>query len=171
MTLDELNDLPEEELRRQLHACCGSRRWVENVAFERPFDDIEALHRAADRASDSLGRRDWLEAFGHHPRIGDVESLRRRFGARSGGWSEGEQAGALGADDSVLGRLAEGNRQYEERFGYLFIVFATGKSADEMLELLEARLGNDAGTELRIAAAEQRKITRLRLDKLLSDAG
>lgn len=171
MAIDDLNELPEEQLRRELHACCGSWRWVENVAFDRPFGDAEALHGSANRAADRLGREDWLEAFGHHPRIGDVEALRQRFGARSGGWSEGEQAGAQGAAESVLARLAEGNRRYEQRFGYLYIVCATGKSADEMLELLESRLGNDAETELRIAAAEQRKITRLRLDKLIGDAG
>lgn len=167
MTLGELNALPEEELRRELHACCGSERWVEGVARSRPFGDEAALFAAAEDAADALDREDWLEAFGHHPRIGDVDALRERFGARSGGWSAGEQAGMEGADEAVLERLVEANRLYEERFGYLFIVCASGKGASEMLEILEDRLGNDPEEELEIAAGEQRKITRLRLDKLL----
>lgn len=169
MTLEELNELREDELRQQLFACCGSKRWVERVAFRRPYVDAQALHEAAESAANALNRADWLEAFAHHPRIGDVESLRGRFGERSGGWSEGEQAGLSGAADALIEELAAANARYEERFGYVFIVCATGKQTDEMLALLNRRLDNDAGSELDIAAGEQRKITRIRIDKLLGE--
>ena len=167
MTLAKLNEMSRSELLDQLRACCGSSRWVAEMSERRPFRTAEALYSAAERAADALARDDWLEAFSHHPRIGDAESLRKRFGATSGAWSEGEQAGMAGASDDVIERLAEGNRRYEERFGYLFIVCASGKGASELLELLEERLGNDADEELSIASDEQRKITRLRLEKLL----
>jgi 2-oxo-4-hydroxy-4-carboxy-5-ureidoimidazoline decarboxylase len=113
----------------------------------------------------ALSREDWLEAFAHHPRIGDVDALRQRFPATHD-LSTREQSGMSGAPEAVLAALADANRAYEEKFGYIFIVCATGKSADEMLALLEARLPNDEATELRIAAAEQAKITELRLERL-----
>ena len=108
----------------------------------------------------------WREAFTHHPRIGDVAVLRERF-ASTAVWARGEQAGVAAADERTLAALAEGNRAYEARFGYVFIVCATGLKADQMLAMLNARLSNDAETEMRIAAEEQMKITRLRLEKLL----
>ena len=134
----------------------------------RPFGDRAAMFAAAERAADGLGRDDWLEAFSHHPRIGDRDALRRRF-ASTAAWAADEQRGAAEAPDAVLDRLARGNEEYRRRFGYIFIVCATGKSAEEMLALLEARLHNDPERELAVAAAEQRKITRLRLEKLLED--
>lgn len=169
MTLVKLNKLSRPELLDRLRSCCGSRRWVAEMSERRPYRSAEALYDAAERAAHALGREDWLEAFEHHPRIGDVESLKKRFGATSGGWSEGEQAGMAGATDDVIERLADGNVRYEERFGYLFIVCASGKSAAEILELLQERLGNDPAEELEIASAEQRKITRIRLEKLLAE--
>jgi 2-oxo-4-hydroxy-4-carboxy-5-ureidoimidazoline decarboxylase len=133
----------------------------------RPFADAAALRAAADEVWSALSHGDWLEAFSHHPRIGDVEGLRARF-ASTRTWAEGEQAGARAASDEVLRALAEGNRAYEARFGHIFIVCATGKSAEEMLALLRARLPNDPVAEARVAAGEQAKITRLRLEKLLA---
>ena len=167
LTLEDLNGLPDPLFLEHMAACCGSERWQLDQLAKRPFSDVEALLAAAEQAADLMTEQDWLQAFSHHPRIGDVEALRRRFGARSGSWSESEQAGVEGTEDSILERLAEGNRRYEQRFGYIFIVCATGKTAAEMLELLEARLDNDRDQELVIAAGEQRKITRLRLLKLL----
>ncbi|MEO1086133.1 MAG: allantoicase, partial [Acidobacteriota bacterium] len=166
----DLQALDDDELHHRLKACCGSERWVDAMVEAvrgGSGSNRTDLFRAAESAADSLDRKDWLEAFSHHPRIGDVEALRERFGARSGAWSESEQSGVSGAADAVIERLADGNRRYEERFGYLFIVCATGKSAGEMLELLETRLGNSPERELTIAAHEQRKITRLRLAKWL----
>lgn len=164
------NGLSVAELRQALRACCGSSRWVEAVAAARPFGSWSELWQAAERAAAELCREDWLEAFGHHPRIGDVEALRVRFGnAASQSWSRGEQAAVAGADDAILARLAAGNRNYEERFGHLFIVCASGKSAPQMLEILERRLEADPAAELAEAAAEQMKITELRLARWLRE--
>ena len=131
----------------------------------RPFGSRESLVGAARDEWFALGRSDWLEAFSHHPKIGDRESLRRRF-ARTAHLSEREQAGVDGASEDVLEALAAGNREYERRFGYIFIVCASGKSAEEMLGLLRERLPNPPDTEIRVAAGEQAKITELRLMRL-----
>jgi len=166
MTLDHLNTLPEEEARVAFLRCCGATQWARQMTTRRPFANPEVLFAAADEIWAGLSQDDWLEAFAHHPRIGDLDSLRTRF-AGTRAWAEGEQAGAATASEEVLHALAEGNRAYEERFGYIFIVCATGKSADEMLGLLHVRLPNTPTAELPVAAEEQRKITRLRLEKLL----
>jgi 2-oxo-4-hydroxy-4-carboxy-5-ureidoimidazoline decarboxylase len=137
------------------------------MLVRRPFADEAAMLAVAEEAFRALGPDDWREAFTHHPRIGDLDGLRAKF-ASTRTWASGEQAGAMGADEGVLQALAAGNREYEERFGHIFIVCATGKSAAEMLGLLEDRLPNPPQTELRIAAAEQEKITRLRLQKLIA---
>ena len=128
----------------------------------RPFETVDALLAAAREEWFALTPADWREAFAHHPRIGDVESLRRRFAATRD-LSEREQAGVGGAPDEVLRALAEGNAAYESRFGYTFIVCATGRSAAEMLAILRDRLGHDPDDEIRVAAEEQARITELRL--------
>jgi 2-oxo-4-hydroxy-4-carboxy-5-ureidoimidazoline decarboxylase len=133
----------------------------------RPFVDCERLLAAAEAAWNGLGPDDWREAFAHHPKIGERAGQSTRF-AETHPWAEGEQAGALQAADETLDALARENQVYENRFGHVFIVCATGKSALEMLNLLRGRLHNDADTELRIAAGEQAKITRLRLLKLVA---
>ncbi len=162
-TLDLLNVLPEASVQSRLQACCGSRAWMETVVRARPFADPDDLFNAADRAFDELGRDDWMETFEAHPRIGD-----RAAGDDPGSrWSTEEQAGTDDASPEILAELAEGNRLYEDRFGHVFLVCATGKSAFEMLTLLGDRLGNDPDTERLVAAGEQRRITRLRLEKLL----
>lgn len=166
MTLDELNALPASLAREELLRCCGCAKWAEEVAAARPFADKKALLAAADAAWARTGEREWLEAFSHHPRIGGKDALRAKFAATSG-WARGEQAGAASASEAVLDALAKGNADYEARFGHIFIVCATGKSAAEMLDLLKSRLPNDAAKEKRIAAAEQAKITRIRLEKLI----
>ena len=135
--------------------------WVEAMLACRPFQSDVDLLAAAGKCFVPLNRSDWLEAFAAHPRIGDLDALRRKFPANAG-----EQAGVAGADESVLRDLAEANRQYEVRFGYIFIVCASGKSAAEMLANLQSRLDNDPEAELEIAAAEQRGITWMRLEKL-----
>jgi len=167
MNLESFNQLEKQQAIEELMRCCGSLRWASIMASSRPFRSEQDLYEAAERIWDSLTREDWLEAFGHHPRIGDVESLRTKF-ATTSAWASSEQAGTAVASDEVLAELAEGNRLYEERFGYIFIVCATGKSADEMLALLRDRLDNDPKAELNVSAHEQSKITRLRLEKLLS---
>ncbi len=160
-----LNVLADAEARTALLRCCGSRRWVDGMMARRPFESSADLMSAADEVWAAVDRSDWLEAFAAHPRIGDLAALREKF-ATTSDLCGSEQAGVAEAGNQVLHDLADGNRQYEERFGYIFIVCATGKSAAEMLTLLRARLSNEPDEEIKIAAAEQAKITRLRLEKL-----
>jgi len=168
MTLDQLNAMPDDEARAALERCCGSRTWAWRMAAGRPYRNRAGLFAAAERIADKLARADWLEAFAAHPRIGDREALRTKLAATAA-WAGEEQHGAAAAPADTLDRLAEGNRAYEAMFGYIFIVCASGKSADQMLELLRGRLANDPDTELVNASREQRAITRLRLAKLLGE--
>jgi 2-oxo-4-hydroxy-4-carboxy-5-ureidoimidazoline decarboxylase len=131
----------------------------------RPFGTRDAMLAASRDVWFSLAPADWQEAFADHPRIGDREALKRKF-AETRHLASREQAGVDGASDDVLQALAEGNREYERKFGYIFIVCASGLTADAMLAMLNARLTNDPATELPIAAEEQAKITELRLKKL-----
>ena len=165
--LARLNALDAGEAERELLKCCGSTAWARRMAAQRPFGDTQGVFKSADEIWRSLDAGDWLEAFAAHPKIGGKRAAREQD-AQAQSWSEQEQSGAHDAGAATLDELAEANRAYEERFGHIFIVCATGKSAGEMLALLRARLPNDAGKELRNAAEEQRKITRLRLEKLLT---
>jgi 2-oxo-4-hydroxy-4-carboxy-5-ureidoimidazoline decarboxylase len=154
-----------DEARRLLQACCGSTRWVERMLARRPFGRVDKLLATARTEWFALTPDDWREAFSQHPKIGDRDSLRRRF-PTTHHLSEQEQSGVADASEAVLDALSDGNRAYEARFGYIFIVCATGRTADEMLRMLRARLDNDAEGELRVAAEEQAKITALRLERL-----
>ena len=148
-----------------LEACCGSTAWVNGMVERRPFATLPLLLDTADRLWWSLSTDDWHEAFDHHPRIGETNAaVAQSETAR--GWSAGEQRSATMAPADVRRALANGNREYERRFGHIYLVFATGKTAEEMLALLRARLHNDSETELRVAAGEQAKITRSRLQKM-----
>ncbi len=187
MRLADLNALGDQAAVDAFLRCCGSSRWARQMSAARPFADAAAMAEAADRIGSTLEAEDWLEAFAAHPKIGAGRAGEAgRAGAaggagkagragrageagRAGGesWSEQEQASVARAGDATLRRLADANRDYEARFGYIFIVCATGKTADEMLALLKDRLRHDACDELAIAAQEQRKITRIRLAKLL----
>jgi 2-oxo-4-hydroxy-4-carboxy-5-ureidoimidazoline decarboxylase len=166
MSVEALNALDEAGARARFERCCVSRRWIEGMLSARPYGDADAVRRQACESWQALGEKDWLEAFSGHPRIGDVTSLRARYAA-SAELAAGEQSGVAAAGDDVLEGLARGNAAYEERFGFIFIVCATGRSADEMYALLKARLANDRATELAIAADEQLKILLLRLEQLL----
>ena len=165
MNLERVNAWTEAEARAQFLRCCGSARWAGQMAARRPYADEADLLAVAEQAERELTPADWREAFAAHPRIGDPASLRARFAATAA-WSAAEQADVAAAADDMLRALAEGNRAYEDRFGFLFIVCATGKTAAEMLARLRQRLGNDPDAELAAAAAEQAKITRLRLRRL-----
>jgi allantoicase len=165
--LRQLNALAPAEAAGVLAACCASRAWAAGVADRRPFADEAGLQAAADEVWSSLGPDDWREAIAAHPRIGE----RGEAGRRAGRWSAVEQAGAGEAGDTTPEALAEGNRAYEQRFGHVFLIRASGRSAGEMLAALRERLGNEPEAELRVAAAEQRDITRLRLGKLLAEGG
>jgi 2-oxo-4-hydroxy-4-carboxy-5-ureidoimidazoline decarboxylase len=161
-----LNALAGDELRAALTRCCGARRWVESMLQTHPFMSDADLFESAERSWAELSSEDYLEAFSHHPRIGeDAATLRARF-AQTAHWSREEQAGMAAAELATLEALATNNRRYFERFGYIFIVCASGKSAADMSNLLEARLENAPEQELAIAAHEQARITRLRLEKL-----
>lgn len=165
--IDWLNRLPFEEARAEFLRCCGSTRWADALARARPFKDVPAVYAEAGWLWSQTGPDDWKEAISHHPRIGDVDKLRERFKA-TGAWSEQEQKGMEGAGEDIIQALADGNREYEARFGFTFLICATGKSAREMLEHLRERMNNPPALELRIAAGEQAQITRLRLEKLLT---
>lgn len=168
MTLEALNHLSKPLLTEALQKCCGSLAWVENMAAAFPIADAETLMDEAKTKWNNLSETDWCEAFTHHPKIGgDVVALREKFASTST-WAEGEQGAVKTASQATLEALAAGNDEYERKFGYLFIVCATGKAADEMLALLQARLMNMPEDEIVIAMGEQGKITRLRLEKLLA---
>ena len=168
MTVKELNQLPKPILAEALQKCCGSSAWVASMAASFPVFDAETLMDEAHTAWNKLDEADWREAFTHHPKIGgDVEALREKF-ATTSTWAEGEQASVKEASQATLEALAAGNEDYERKFGYIFIVCATGKTAAEMLALLQARLPNKPEDEILIAMGEQDKITRLRLEKLLA---
>ena len=164
--LEWLNSLSDDEAVANLVACGGSTLWARTVAEQRPFQDARRMFEAADLVWWKLKREDWLEAFRSHPRIGEREA-ERDTGEASRSWSEEEQSGTHDSRRETLQEMSRLNRAYEERFGHIYIVCATGKGTEEMLELLRRRLTNDPETELCVAAEEQRRITRLRLTKLL----
>ena len=163
-----LNGLSREAATEALTRCCGATRWVQGMLARRPFASHTAMFAAAVEIWAQLGPEDYREAFAHHPEIGsNLDELRQKF-AKTATWSQAEQSAALSASEATLLALRDGNRAYRERFGFSFIVCATGKSAEEMLSLLQARLKHAPDLELSIAAAEQAKITHLRLEKLES---
>jgi OHCU decarboxylase len=164
--LGKLNNLSEREAEAELLKCCGSTLWARRMAGARPFDSLESLLSSADAVWWALDREDWLEAFSRHPKIGEREAARAQA-PEARRWSEQEQAGTESADEETKREFRKGNREYEEKFGHIYIVCATGKNAVEMLAGLRERMGNDSETELRRAAEEQRRITELRLRKLL----
>jgi 2-oxo-4-hydroxy-4-carboxy-5-ureidoimidazoline decarboxylase len=166
MTLHEFNILPKQQLIEELTKCCGSSAWVKRMLPFIPADDMIELLEDAEEEWNKCSEEDWKEAFGHHPKIGDVESLAKKF-ASTAQWAAGEQSAVNVASKETIEALAEGNRLYEEKFGYIFIVCASGRSAEEMLMLLRTRLQNKPEEEILIAADEQNKITKLRIEKLL----
>ena len=168
MTLNELSHLKEPALAEALGKCCGSTAWAKNMVAIFPIANSETLLHQATKIWNDLTEADWREAFTHHPKIGgDVAALREKFASTST-WAEGEQAAVKQASQATLEALAAGNAEYEQKFGYIFIVCATGKTANEMLVLLQARLPNKPEAEIKIAMSEQDKITRLRLGKLIA---
>ena len=161
-----LNELDAREARKELLKCCGATRWAEAVEQSRPYRKLQDLLARANDVWWSLTEYDWLEAFRSHPKIGEKEAA-QPVAAQSQQWSAHEQRGVHDATPDAVNKLARLNREYEEKFSFIFIVCATGKSSDEILALLEQRLQNDPVAELPIAAAEQAKITELRLRKLI----
>ena len=166
MTIEALNTLTPSEANKQFELCCGASNWVEKMNQNRPFHDKSEVYQQAESIWFSLSSEDWLEAFTHHPKIGDIDSLRKKF-HNTKSISKNEQSGVNDAEKSTLNNLAKSNQLYEDKFGFIFIVCATGKSADEMLALIKMRLNNNAEIEMQYAAKEQNKITQLRLKTLL----
>lgn len=167
--LASLNVLPSNEAKRELLKCCGAREWAAQLIAARPFNSVEDLIVKADQVWWSLEPRDWLEAFHSHPKIGEKKAA-AAIAVESQKWSEDEQSGARNSATETMAALAELNREYEEKFGFIFIVCASGKSSEEMLAILRQRVGNSADEELLNAAAEQAKITQLRLSKMIDNA-
>jgi OHCU decarboxylase len=158
--LATINTASTEAAEAAFKRCCGSSRWSLAMTARRPYAGVTALAAAADRVWQECGREDWLEAFAAHPRIGQPPANR---------WAQQEQAGAAGAEARVLQSIADLNQRYAEKFGYIYIVCATGRTAAEMLAILERRIQNEPDAELLEAAEQQRQITRLRLEKLLTE--
>lgn len=163
-----LDRLDPEAARQALTRCCGSKRWVEGMLARRPFRSDPQLFSAADEIWQALAPEDWLQAFSHHPRLGD-RRIEASAPEATRAWSKAEQSGAAGASGKIRDALAAGNAAYERRFGHVFLLCATGKSGEEMLAELRRRLDRDPREELLTAAGEQAKITRLRLAKLAED--
>ncbi len=166
MRLAELNKLELSEIEYHLKQCCNAKKWYTSLANEFPFRNKESLLETSDKIWEDCDESDWMQAFEAHPRIGDVETLAKKF-ANTKEWAGNEQSGMDSANNKVIELLAEKNDAYFNKFGFIFIVFATGKSAQEMLDILEERLPNNRQDELKIAAQEQHKITTLRIEKLL----
>jgi OHCU decarboxylase len=159
-SLEELNKASSDDALAWMLACCGSTAWATRLVEARPFRDLKSLEESAESIAEELSTGDWLEAVNSHPRIGArTKSLTR--------WSAAEQAGTLGSTSETLTGMNAANINYEEKFGHIFIVCATGKSSEEMLSLCRERLLNDPETELRVASEELRKIAKLRLRKLV----
>ena len=164
-----LNSLPAGDATKELLQCCGSQRWAAKMVEARPFQTLTELITHANEIWWSLDRADWLEAFRSHPKIGEKKAA-ESVSAQSKQWSGQEQAGVNTASAETTNALATLNHAYEQHFGFIFIICATGKTSGEMLAALRERLEHDAAEELSIAAAEQCKITELRLKKLLTGA-
>jgi len=166
-SIERLNDLSALDATAEFLKCCGATKWAQKMAAARPFVTEQELFARADDISSSLEDEDWLEAFRAHPKIGEKKAATVQS-QQEQKWSAQEQSGVSAASESTIAQLAARNREYQDRFGFIFIVCASGKSPDEMLAILNSRIDNNPRTELRIASEEQRKITRLRLEKLLN---
>jgi 2-oxo-4-hydroxy-4-carboxy-5-ureidoimidazoline decarboxylase len=166
MDIQSLNTLPIDQANHLFLQCCTSEKWIEKMVASRPFTNRSSLRETADHIWGNLTEKDYLQAFEGHPKIGDIGSLKAKY-ANTKELASGEQSGANSATDEIITELANSNSAYEEKYGFIFIVCATGKSATEMLALLQDRLNNDRQKELEIASEEQRKIFHLRLEKLL----
>ena len=167
MSIAEINNTDHNTVKDQFSKCCGSSVWQEKMLENMPFKNEEEIFSCSEKIwLQQCKEKDWLEAFTHHPKIGDLKSLEKKF-ANTKGWASNERAGVNNANQKILQELSNLNDLYENKFGYIFIVCATGKSADEMLQILKSRINNTVEQEIKIAMQEQNKITKIRLEKLL----
>jgi 2-oxo-4-hydroxy-4-carboxy-5-ureidoimidazoline decarboxylase len=167
--LTRWHTLPPEEAAAEVLSCCGSHAWAACLVAMRPFAEEQSLFAAADGCWQNLTQADWLEAFRSHPRIGEPHAQKQTT-ATSAAWSRSEQSQMNDADAAILLRMREGHGEYEERFGRIFIVCASGKQPAELLQILERRLTNDSEQEMLESAAQQQQIMQLRLRKWLAAA-
>jgi len=165
--LARLNEMVAPDAKAALMGCCGSVRWAAEMAHRRPFGGLDAILNAADEVWFGLTRADWLDAFSHHPRIGETNLAQAKF-VKTAEQSGNEQSGMADASDEIRREFAAGNAEYERKFGHVFLICASGKSGVFMLEQVRARMRNDAATELAKAAKEQSMIVRMRLTKLVN---
>lgn len=167
-SLNRLNTLPVADAEQEFHKCCGCAEWATRLTAARPFESVHQLAETADRLWWMLEPGQWLEAFHSHPKIGEKKAA-ATVSADAQKWSENEQSGISNSAQETIDELARLNQEYEQKFGYIFIICASGKSSEEMLNQLRSRLQNEPDEELRIAATEQAKITQLRLGKLIDE--
>lgn len=167
MAIEKLNQLNKETLKEEFLKCCGATKWADLLSTQTPFNSKEDLFEKSDSIWQNMSKEDYLEAFSQHPKIGDIESLAKKF-ANTKDWAENEQSGVNEATQEVIQELATYNEYYDNKFGYIFIVCATGKSAQAMLGMLKTRLKNEPDQELKVAVDEQNKITKIRLEKLIN---
>ena len=170
ITVAQLDAMPVAEAAFKLAACCGASKWVAGMLAQRPFGSRDRLFEASGEVAHTLVEPDWIEAFSHHPRIGQRRS-NSAVSTTEESWSTGEQSAVATASTKVRAALVDANAEYESRFGFIFIICATGRSAEEILAVLEARMRNEPAAEVLVAAREQQLITRLRLEKLLLPNG
>jgi len=163
--LEAWNKATEAEALEAMIACCGARRWASGMVALRPIQSVLELSEAADRIWASMEEADWMEAFACHPRIGERKAT--HASAKSASWSQQEQSQTSSAAEQVMNKIAAGNALYEKQFGFTYIVCATGKSAEEMLSILDRRLSSSRAAELKEAAEQQRQIAQIRLGKWL----
>lgn len=168
MSVEGINQAGPAQAAHMFLQCCTAERWIDLMVGSRPYASAAQLREQADAHWAKMEEGDLLQAFDGHPKIGDVGSLKAKY-ANTKELAAGEQSGVNAASDTLIQRLADGNAAYQSRFGFIFIVCATGKSAGQMTDLLEARLANDRATELVNAAEQQRKILHIRLNQLLED--
>ena len=165
MTIEDLNHLKEADAHDFFMNCCTAEKWVELMVSSRPYSNFEQLNTVSDQHFSKLDEFDWLQAFDGHPKIGDVNSLKEKYKSTKK-LASGEQSGMSEADEKVIEEMMSFNQRYLEQNGFIFIVCASGKSASEMLEIIQSRIDNSRETELKIASEEQIKITKIRLEKL-----
>lgn len=163
--MEHMNKMPRDEAIKAFYACCGCKKFSESLADARPFTSTDDLFAKSDSVWATCGRDEILEAFLAHPKIGDSKAA----AAHGGRWASNEQKGMSAATESTADGMKKGNAEYEAKMGFRYIVCATGKTAEEMLGILEARITNDPMTELKNGADEQNKITHLRLNKLIAE--
>ena len=167
-TAAQLDALPAREAALKLADCCGSTAWVAGMLAHRPFCTRENALAVSEEIARELTRNDWLEAFAHHPRIGELNAAAGASPIATG-WASSEQVASSIASAEVQAALADANAAYDTRFGFIFIICANGRSGEDILAALRARMGNERDAEIDNAAREQRRITRLRLEKLISN--